>query len=458
MDTVTPLERVAELALDLAIILVAAKIGGEIAERLLKQPAVLGELAAGILISPFALGGWHIGSLAPLFEVQGEGVAALPVASELYFIAQIAAVVLLFQAGLETNRQQFFRYVRPATIVAMGGVILPFVLGMMATVWFGYANFHSLRELIPGLFVGATMTATSVGITARVLADMRKLDTPEGVTVLGAAVVDDVLGIIILAIVVGIYDQGTISGGSLALIFVKAVGFWLGLTVIGSFLAVHISNWVSWFKGSGSSVAIALAMAFLAGAVAESSAGLAMIIGSYSIGLALSATELKHRIEEQMRHINYFMVPLFFVVIGMQVDFTSFGGGGDSGAAAGSVLKVALFTVVICLLAIFSKVAGCGLPALGVGFNRKGAMRIGIGMLPRGEVALIVAGIGLGSGVITRFEFGVVIVMTVVTTVLAPVFLVPAFKKPGSGLRKGEAAPVANAAPAPEHGGGSPGH
>lgn len=435
MEHASPLERVAELVLQLAVILIAAKIGGELVERLLKQPAVIGELAAGILISPFALGGLEIGAIGPLFQtVHTDSGADLPVAAELFFFAQLAAVVLLFEAGLETNRQQFFRYVRPATVVAMGGVIVPFVLGVLITVWFGYASFGSAKELVPALFVGAVMTATSVGITARVLSDIRKLDTPEGVTVLGAAVVDDVLGIIILSVVVGISAEGTVSGGSVLTILVKAVGFWLGLTVLGSIAAPWISKAVTVFKGAGASVAIALALAFIAAGLAETSAGLAMIIGSYSIGLALSNTDLKHRIEAPMRQINFFLVPVFFGVIGMQVDFTSFSAG-----EGGSLIKAVLFTAAICVAAIAGKLLGAGLPALAVGFNRTGAARIGVGMLPRGEVALIVAGIGLGAGAISQDEFGVAIVMTIITTVAAPSLLVAAFKRPGSGLKAGAA-------------------
>lgn len=440
----SPLERVAELVLLLAIILAAAKLGGEIFERFLKVPAVLGELGAGILISPFALGGIKIGSFGPVFEIPHEiedvgGVAQavesiIPIDPPLFFLAQVAAIILLFQAGLETNRRQFIRYVRPATAVAAGGVVLPFLLGVVGTLMFGFASLDSVQEMLPALFVGAIMTATSVGITARVLADIRRFDTPEGVTVMAAAVVDDVLGIIILAIVVGIHQEGAISAGTIGVIFAKAVGFWLGLTLIGSLIANHISRLVLWFKSAGASVAVALALAFAAAGVAEVYFGLAMIIGSYSIGLALSETQLRHRIEEPMRFIGYILVPVFFVVIGMQVDFTAFGGEGSEHSLGTAIT----FAVVLSLFAIISKVVGAGLPALAVGFNRRGAWRVAIGMLPRGEVALIVAGIGLASGVIGPQIFGVAIVMTVVTTLIAPILLVPAFSGGGSGLRRGD--------------------
>ena len=216
-------------------------------------------------------------------------------------------------------------------------------------------------------------------------------------------------------------------------IFAKAVGFWLGLTIIGSLVARYISRVVLWFKGVGAHVGIALGLAFLAAGIAEIWFGLAMIIGSYSMGLALSETDLKHQIESPMRQINNFLMPLFFGVIGMQADFTAFGGEGSSAGVATAIG----FAAVLSLFGIFSKLFGSGVPALFVGFNRKGAWRVAVGMLPRGEVALIVAGIGLTSGVIERDVFGVAIVMTVVTTVLAPILLVPAFRG-GSGLRAGE--------------------
>ena len=424
----SPLHVVAELILLLSIILIAAKIGGEVSERYLKIPPVLGELGAGILISPFLLGGIHWFGGSPIFELPHDG--NLPVEPQLFFIAQVAAVVLLFEAGLETDRPQFIKYIRPATAVAVGGVFLPFGMGFAATVMLGFASMDSIQDMIPAMFVGAIMTATSVGITARVLADIRRLDSPEGVTVLAGAVVDDVLGIIILAIVVGIAEEGTVTASSIGVIFLKAVGFWLGLMIVGSIVARYISQLVLWFKSAGGAVALALALAFVASAVAEIYFGLAMIIGAYTMGLALSSTELKHQIEQPMRQINNFLVPIFFVVIGMQVDFTAFGAGDTSLASA------VVFAVVLTVFAVISKIVGSGVPALFVGFNRIGAWRVALGMLPRGEVALIVAGIGLTSGVIGQDIFGVAIVMTVVTTVLAPVFLIPAFRG-GSGLKSG---------------------
>ena len=415
----------------LSVILVAAKVGGELAERFLKIPALIGELGAGIIIGPHALGGIRFFDIAgPMFHEVGPFVSeaaahagevvepAIPFA--LYFVGQLGAVLLLFEAGLETNRKQFMRFIRPATVVALGGVIFPFTLGALVTIWFGYATFNSIEDAIPALFVGAILTATSVGITARVLSDISRLDSIEGVIILAAAVVDDVLGIVLVAVVVGIDAEGSVSGGSVALLIVKAIGFWLGLTIIGSILASRISNLTMWFKSDGSTLVLAITLGFIAASVAEVYFGLAMIIGAFSMGLALSATVLKEYTIFAIRNGGSILVPVFFCIIGMQVDLTALW-------QSDNFAQLALFALVVTVIAIITKVFGAGLPVMAIGFGRPRAWRIGLGMLPRGEVALIVAEIGRASGIIDRDIFTVAIVMTVVTTIIAPIFLVRAF-------------------------------
>lgn len=416
-------EAVVRLIFQLAVILIVAKLGGEICERFLKIPPVLGELGAGILIGPFALGGIDIAGLGPLFEElahssNGEEGFQLPISLSLWSIAQVGAIVLLFSAGLETDLRQFVRYAGPASIVAVGGAAIPFVLGAAITVAFGYADGLTAPA---ALFVGAVFTATSIGITVRVLADLRRLDTPEGVTILAAAVLDDVLGILVLTVVLAIAIEGEISLSSTGLIAFKTLGFWLALTGIGILLSKRISDLFNKFQVSGASLAFALGLAFLASALAES-VGLAMIIGAFSIGLALSGTDLAHRLEEPLRGVYAALIPIFFAVMGMLVDVS----------ALGSVWEFGLAAVAV---AIVGKVAGSGIPALFTGFNAIGAWRIGIGMLPRGEVALIMAGIGVGAGVISTDLFNVVIIMTIATTVLAPVILSRSFKEGVSGRR-----------------------
>ena len=423
----------------LSVILVAAKVGGEIAERYLKIPALIGELGAGIIIGPHALGGIRFFDLAgPMFHEVGPYISeaashagdavepAIPFA--LYFVGQLGAVLLLFEAGLETDRKQFLRFIRPAMAVAIGGVVFPFALGVLVTLWFGYATFNSVEEAIPALFVGAILTATSVGITARVLSDISRLDSIEGVVILAAAVVDDVLGIVIVAIVVGI-NAGDTDPNSVILLIVKAFGFWLGLTLIGSILANRISRMTMWFKSDGSTLVMAITLGFIAASGAEVYFGLAMIIGAFSMGLALSATLLKEYTIFAIRNGGSILVPVFFCIIGMQVDLTAI-------AESENLGRLALFALAVTVIAIITKVAGAGLPVMAVGFGKHRSWRIGLGMLPRGEVALIVAEIGRASGIIDRDIFTVAIVMTVVTTIIAPIFLVKAFGHDGSRRRE----------------------
>ena len=414
---------IVRLVLQLAVILIAAKLSGEICERFLKIPPVLGELGAGILIGPFALGGVDIPGLGPLFEdlhsaASGTEGFTLPISDSLWSLAQIGAIILLFTAGLETNLRQFLRYAGPASIVAVGGSVVPFILGVAVTVAFGYADGFGDPK---ALFVGAIFTATSIGISVRVLGDLRRLDTAEGVTILAAAVLDDVLGILILTVVLGIAIEGEFSASSTGLIALKTIGFWVALTGLGVLLSKRISDLFGRFRVSGAAMGLALGLAFLASALAEMF-GLAMIIGAFSIGLALSGTDLAHRLEEPLRGVYAALIPIFFVVMGMLVDVTALGGVWQFGIAA-------------TVLAIVGKVVGSGVPALFTGFNLFGAWRIGIGMLPRGEVALIMAGIGVGAGLIRQELFGVVIIVTVVTTVLAPLVLAHSFPEGVSGLR-----------------------
>ena len=411
------------LLIQLSVILAAAKIAGEFTARFLKIPAVLAELGVGVAIGPFALGGMSFLGVGPLFPIPlVDGKPALiPVGNELYALAQIGSVVLLFAIGLETNLKQFIKYAGPATAVAIGGVGLPFALGVGATVLLGFDGGGGWASP-QALFMGAIMTATSVGITARVLADLHRLDDPEGVTIIAAAVVDDVLGILVLTVVVGISTTDTFTIGSVGWISFKAIGFCVALTAVGILIAPYLEKVLERFSSTSALLCIPLALALLAAGLAEFF-GLAFIIGAFSIGLALSTTRLGHLVEAAMLGIVDFLVPVFFVVMGMLVDVTSMQSG-------------LVFGLIISALAIFSKVVGSGAPALASGFNLRGSARIGVGMMPRGEVALIIAGIGLSHGIIGQDLFGVSILMTVITTLIAPILLVPLFRSGGSGVRK----------------------
>ena len=428
--------KVMMVLLQLSLVLAAAKLLGALAEKL-SIPGVLGELAAGMILGPFALGSlihvpihgmWVALFPKPIFDTVLNR-PEWPISYELWLVAQLGSVVLLFLAGLHTNLQQFFKYIGPATVCAIGGVVAPFFLGAFATQWFSESVLgrYVIWYAPEALFIGAIMVATSVGISARVLSDIHQLDTPEGVTILGGAVIDDVLGILVLAIVAAIAQAKSagqaVEVGEILVITAKAIGFWIGLTAIGLALANRIENLFQRVHYAGARLGLALALCLLCAGVAELF-GLAFIIGAYSIGLALSKTRMAHHLMEDLTPVNDFVVPIFFAVMGMLVDY----------AAMGTAL---LFGTVICGLAIISKVLGCGLPALLVGFNKRGAFRVGIGMLPRGEVALIMAGVGLVGGYISQELFGVAILMTLVTTVMAPLILVPAFRG-GSGRRGAE--------------------
>ncbi len=417
-------EEFAHLVLQLAVLLMAAKLFGLVFKKF-KQSEVLGELIGGMVVGPFALGAItlpFIGRLFPVIKSVGEYASTLPISTELYFFGQIGAILLLFLVGLETDAKLFMKYGLKSLGIAIGGVVLPFFLGVWGTMIFGFAD--SMMDT-SALFMGAIMVATSVGITARVLSDMYKLDTQEGVTILAAAVIDDVIGILILALVLSLAGGGAEGGDSfswaqLGTIGLKAVGFLGGTTLLGWMFGKKLSNVLLKLDGK-SYMAIAAAICFAVAAVAEMF-GLAMIIGAYLAGILLSVTKVGKELEEKIAGASHLIVPVFFAIMGTLVDFQAMG-------------AVLVFGLVISVFAIIGKVLGSGLPALFTGFNFIGSMRIGIGMLPRGEVALIVAGIGLSAGIISGEIFGVAIMMTLITTLMAPMVLIPLFKNPKSGLK-----------------------
>ena len=428
--------RVMLILFQVAAILAAAKLLGALAEKV-KVPGVIGELLAGVLIGPFALGAMvHLpllGHSAPLFPPPASP-NEWPVNDVVWLLAQFASIILLFVTGLHTDLRQFLKYVGPATLIAVVGLVVPFALGVGVVYLPPFSKLAGAGEspLVPALFVGAILAATSIGITARVLGDIGKLDTPEGVTILGAAVLDDVLGIIALAIVGGIASAGAagaagVSFAAVGLVAGKAFGFWIGLTVVTMLLAGPIERALTGIKYGGAMAGLGLALAFVCSALAESF-GLAFIIGAYSVGLGLSRTKMAHTLMDRLQPVADFFVPIFFASLGMLVNVQV-------------MLKsweVIGFGLAVTAAAVVGKLVGCGLAALPVGFNSRGAYRIGLGMLPRGEVALIVAGIGLSRQIVGEVVFGVSIMMTLITTIVAPILLVPAFARGGGGRRAGE--------------------
>ncbi|MCP4481302.1 MAG: PTS transporter subunit EIIA [bacterium] len=411
------------LVFQLSIIIFAAWCGGYLFNKM-KLPAVLGEIVAGMIIGPYFLGHFPIfGFLHGVFPLSS---GAFPVTPELYSYATVASIVLLFLVGLETDIKTFFKYSVAGSVIGVFGVVISFIFGDVFGIIFlnyGLGQAAGFFDVLP-LFLGVISTATSVGITARILSEKKKMDSPEGVTILAAAVVDDVLGIILLAIIIGIAKSGHIVLSEVSMIGAKAVGIWLVFTVLGLIFAHKISGFLKRFKDRSTITIMALALAmFLAGIFEKS--GLAMIIGAYVMGLSLSKTDLSLTIQENLHSLQKFYVPIFFCVMGMLVDITQMG--------SATIIKYGLLYVVF---AVLGKLIGCMLPALFLNFNSLGALRIGTGMVPRGEVALIIVGIGLSAGILTKEIFSVALIMTFLTTLITPPILEKLFDNPKKGIRK----------------------
>lgn len=406
---------VALIIFDLFIIFVAAKIAAELFERV-GQPAVIGELLAGVIIGPSVLGliGSPSGALVELFTSELGFIA--PVAKEaaketnkLIFevLAEIGVVILLFKVGLETNLSALIKLGGRAMSVAILGVIFPFVLG-------GGLAYLVGRTTSEILFVGAAMVATSVGITARVLSDLGRLQTSEGRVILGAAVIDDVLGLLVLTVVLGLARPGT--GGSVPIseiigLVVVAFGFIIFTLVVGVFgirrYSIHFEKLRIHNPAFAISLAVCLGMAALAAQI-----GLAAIIGAFLAGLIFGESQQRDELERAIEPVYQILVPVFFIITGSKVDITSFGN-----------LNVLSLAAGITILAILGKFIGCGLAAWTMG--RRSAVIVGVGMAPRGEVGLIVASIGFSSKVFTAANglYSVIVIMSIVTTLIVPPLL-----------------------------------
>ena len=420
--------RMMMLVIQFGLILFAARLGNILFTKI-RLPGALGELAAGMIIGPFALGQISLpGFPRGLFPApQGAVIAVSP---ELYGLATVASIVLLFHVGLETDLRLLMRYALAGGLVAVGGLVFSFVLGAGAVMVFSKMLFGQALPFHapPCLFLGTVATATSVGIPARILSDRRKLDSPEGVTILSAAVIDDVLGIVVLAVVTSVVAASRAAGGvdwgHIGVIGAKAVGVWVAATAIGLIASRKISFLLKWFGERTSIAVMALGLALVLAGLFEE-AGLAMIIGAYVMGLSLSQADISYVIRERLATVYALLIPVFFCVTGMQIDLAAL--------ASPAVLA---FGLVYAVAALASKVFGCGLPALLANFNLRGAARVGFGMAPRCEVALIIAGIALGAGWLTPGLFAAVIVMVLVNTLVAPPALVWLFRGDRTGTRK----------------------
>ncbi|MGH9147010.1 MAG: cation:proton antiporter [Vicinamibacterales bacterium] len=391
----------AQVLLALAVVLTAAKVCGDLAVRI-KQPAVLGELVAGVVLGNLALIGVNF---AEPFKTD----------ATLDTLAQLGVIILLFEVGLESTVRDMLKVGWTSVLVAVLGVVAPFALG-----WGVGALLLPSHSAYVHAFLGATLTATSVGITARVLQDLGKSQSPESRVILGAAVVDDVLGLVILAVVSGVIqaaDSGaSFAYGGIALIVAKSALFLFGAVFLGLALSPRLFSVASRLRGRGVLLATALVFCFglsyLAAAI-----GLAAIVGAYAAGLILDDVHYRkftergeHQLEELLQPIGAFLVPVFFVLMGMRVDLSTFGRGDILGFAA-----------LLTLAAVIGKQA-CALGVLG---NKLDRLSIGLGMIPRGEVGLIFASIGLGltlngEPIVDTAIYSAVVIMVIVTTMAAP--------------------------------------
>lgn len=371
------------MLLGLVLVWFAAKVAGEGMERI-GQTAVLGELLAGVIIGPGVLGLVH----------ESEALHAL---------AELGVLILLFEVGLESDLGDLLRAGIQAALVALVGVVVPFAVG------FGIMRGLGHPPLV-AVFVGATLTATSVGITARVLADLGRLQDVAAKVVLGAAVVDDILGLLILAVVTGVAQTGGVSIFAVALLSAKAIAFLVTAILVGIRLAPTLVKMVARMRARGALLVSSMVFAVALAVVADMM-GLATIIGAFAAGLVLATTERREHIEERIKPVADLLVPVFFVTVGMKVQPAML-----NPFAENAQLGIA---VLLTAAAIAAKLAA------GLAVYQRGVRRwpIGVGMVPRGEVGLIFAGAGLAAGVIGDDLYAALIVVVMLTTFVAPPWL-----------------------------------
>lgn len=400
------MEHVSQALLAIAMIIAAAKAGGEIFSRL-KQPPVLGELLAGVLLGNLGLAGIH-------------SLEILRVSEPLNMLAEIGAILLLFEVGVDSDLTEMMAVGWSSLLVATLGVIVPLALGYFGSAWL-------LPEAgwLTHLFIGGVLTATSVGITARVLKDLGQAGTKEARIILGAAVADDVMGLLVMALISGMAVGGKQT--SPAVVIAKALGFLVVAVLAGRFLSKRVFAWAAKLQVPGALIAACVCFCFVMAAGA-SLAGLAPIVGAFCAGVVLEDVHYKPftdrgewGVEELLQPLNSVIVPVFFVVMGMRVDVRTF-----------ADWKVLGFAAAITVIAIAGKQL-CGLGVLEKGVSR---LIIGLGMIPRGEVGLIFAGLGGsllvgGKPVLSPDIFAALVLVVMLTTLLAPPLLKVAFAKKG---------------------------
>lgn len=392
----------------LILILVAARLGGEIAVRL-RQPAVLGEILAGVTLGMIPAIRMAADQQTTMFQI-------------MLFVAEIGVILLLFEVGLESEFDEFLKVGAPAALVAVTGVVLPLFVGMAGAKFLGYSTNVAL-------FLGGTLTATSVGITAKVLGELRQSQSKEAKIIIGAAVVDDILGLLVLSVVLGIATGKGISGGEIVRMLTLAVLFLVGAILIGIRSAPFLIKLTQRMKGRGVLAVSAFTFGLLL-AYSGSLIGIAPIVGAFAAGLVLASTADRVKITEGIQPVVDIFAPVFFTVVGIQVNLMLLN---PTDSASWPFLGLA---GVLLLIAVPTKlIAGVG--AIG---RRVDKVAVGIGMVPRGEVGLIFASLGRSAGVLSEGVYGAVILVVLATTLITPPWLKQ--RMSGGGRRRRRRVPA----------------
>lgn len=401
------------MIISLGVLLFAAKVMAELFHKA-RLPVVLGELTAGIIVGPFAIGG------LPLFN--GEPLVVLD--GTVRDIGEISAIVILFIAGMHITPREFVKGGAASFTVASLGVIVPFFVGYYAFVAYGL-------EALQAVLIATALTATSIAISVQVMSELGRMNTKEARLILGAAIVDDILAIAALSVVTTMVQTGNLDLQITEIIFLilKILGIFAAL-LAGAVLLVPRILHVERLKAKGAVEGLATASFFAAAGVAAFF-GLSPIVGSFAVGMAVASTRVIKQIEEYVGKLEIIFAPLFFAIIGAQVDLR------------GINLDVLVLAGLIIAVAVATKLVGCGVPAMLFLKDRGKSMKVGIGMVSRGEVGLIVAGVGASAAVLSANTYTAVIIMVAATTIITPVWLKAAYRKepPEAGTAAGETAP-----------------
>jgi len=394
-----------ETIIGVGILLFAAKLMAELFLRL-KLPIVLGELIAGMVVGPFALGGIQI----------ADGKQLLQINNEIRILGEMGAIVILFMAGLEMTPKEFLKGGKAAFTVGTLGVVIPFFVGLTVFQLFGF-------DALQSMLIATALTATSIAISIQVLSEFGKIKTPEARLIIGAAIVDDILAIAVLSVVTSIAgsDGGidNIDPTEVIITILQVLGFFAIMLIVAVVVIPKVITPRIW-KAKGSVEGIATA-AFFGAAALAGSIGLSPIVGAFAVGMALSTTKVFEKIENYVGKIGLIFAPLFFAIIGAQVDLRAVD------------LNILILSGVIILVAVTTKLFGCGLPAMYFLKSKSAGMKVGIGMISRGEVGLIVAGVGVTAGILTSEVYSTIIIMVVVTTIITPIWLKIEYRKQQKG-------------------------